>query len=265
MRLTHHATDRVRLAVTPRSLQKRLRELVVVLVSIGHLAPRVAHHGRRGPVERLLAGTEIVAEDHGIIQGSPIAKGGDDRVDGTGGKGCFDARAAALECRESTNTQESPMPGFRITRTAHDAMTARAEADYPEETCGFVFGEDDMLEVLPMRNIQNEMHEKHPEQFSRDSRTAYYFEPVEMQRVLDEKEKAGLPLRSIYHSHPDHDSYFSETDSDAAAPFGEPSFPGVVYLVYSVRDGEVADVKAFDWSTETMRFVEVQLEIHDDA
>jgi len=157
-----------------------------------------------------------------------------------------------------------PVPAcFRLTRAARDAMAARAEADYPDETCGFLFGTDDALEVHPMRNIQNELHEREPERFERTARTAYYFEPKDMARILAAREAAGVRFRAIYHSHPDHDAYFSETDSLAAAPFGEPNFPGVVYLVFSVRDGRVRDLKAFGWSTEHESFVATPLEIVD--
>ena len=110
-----------------------------------------------------------------------------------------------------------------------------------------------------MRNIQNQLHAEDPAANPRDARTAYCFDPREMQRVLEARERAGQPLRAIYHSHPDHDSYFSETDSAAAAPFGEPSYPGVVHLVFSVRRGKVADLKAFDWSERDGRFVEAPL------
>ena len=138
-------------------------------------------------------------------------------------------------------------------------MAARAEADYPDETCGFAFEKNSDLVVVPMENIQNRLHREDPKTHTRDARTAYCFEPVEMLRVLDEHEKAGQPLRAIYHSHPDHDSYFSETDSAAASPFGEPSYPGAVYLVFSVRKGNMVDLKAFDWSDEAAKFVEVTI------
>jgi proteasome lid subunit RPN8/RPN11 len=82
-----------------------------------------------------------------------------------------------------------------------------------------------------------------------------------MQRLIDDREAAGVPLRAIYHSHPDHDAYFSETDSAAAAPLGEPSFPGVVHLVYSVRGGRAGDVKAFDWGADEGRYVEIAIEL----
>ena len=153
------------------------------------------------------------------------------------------------------------MAGFCLSRTAYDRMTLRASEDYPEETCGFVFGDDDALEVVPMRNVQNDLHAQNPAVYERDARTAYFFDPVETQRVLEEKEAAGVPFRAIYHSHPDHDAYFSETDSAAAAPFGEPCYPGVVHLVFSVRKAVVADAKAFDWSESASRYVEVPLSV----
>jgi proteasome lid subunit RPN8/RPN11 len=139
-------------------------------------------------------------------------------------------------------------------------MAARAEADYPEETCGLLFGHGLDLEVVPMENIQDRMHRDFPNQFPRDARRAYYFDPKELERIRGERERNGIPLRAIYHSHPEEDSYFSETDSEAAAPFGEPNPPGAVYLVFSVRKGKVVDLKAFDWSASAGRYTEVPIE-----
>ncbi len=155
------------------------------------------------------------------------------------------------------------MTETRLTRSAYEAMAARARADYPEETCGFVFSSGDELLVVPMENIQNRLHAEDPETHPRTARRAYCFDPVEMQRVMDAHEAAERPLRCIYHSHPDEDSYFSETDSAAAAPFGEPSYPDVVHLVFSVREGKVVDLKAFDWSADEERFVEAPLVVTD--
>ena len=154
---------------------------------------------------------------------------------------------------------------FRISQGALEIMEERCVADYPEETCGFVFATaSGSFDVVPMENIQNRLHAEDPETWSRDARTAYYFDPGEMQRVLEERERLGQAFCSIYHSHPEHDAYFSETDSQAAAVFGEPNFPGVTYLVFSVREGRVVDRKGFDWSAESASFVEVPLEILRD-
>ncbi len=163
----------------------------------------------------------------------------------------------------------------RLSRAAHRRMVECAEADYPEETCGFLFARaaggdgtssdgalaEGDLEVVPMENIQNRLHREDPSFHTRDAKTAYCFDPQEMQRVLRRYEEAGQPLCGIYHSHPDNDAYFSETDSAAAAPFGEPSYPGVVYYVYSVRSGRVAAMKAFDWSADAEAYVEIEVAV----
>ena len=112
-----------------------------------------------------------------------------------------------------------------------------------------------------MPNIQNKLHEENPETYKRDARTAYFMDPQEMARISREKETGGMALGAIYHSHPDAESYFSETDSEAAAAWGTPNFPGVVYLVYSVIAGKVADLKAFDWSEDETQYAELALEI----
>ena len=148
-----------------------------------------------------------------------------------------------------------------ISRAVLETLASRGEADFPDETCGFVFGTDGDLKVVPMENIQNRLHAEDPEQHERDARTAYCFDAKAMLAVLDEHERAGLPLWAIYHSHPDHDAYFSETDSAAASPFGEPSFPGAAHIVLSVRGGKTVDQKAFDWSPSAETFVEVPLSV----
>ena len=153
-----------------------------------------------------------------------------------------------------------PVP-WKMSRAIHRRIGGLAEAEFPREACGLLFGEDGALEVVPMENVQDRLHAADPERHPRTARTAYAFDPGKLLRVLEEKEAASLPLRAIYHSHPDHDAYFSEEDSAFAAPFGEPSYPGVVYLVYSVRSGKAADLKAFDWSEESGAYVEVPVEV----
>jgi proteasome lid subunit RPN8/RPN11 len=144
-----------------------------------------------------------------------------------------------------------------LPRIARDAIAAHAEASFPEEACGLIFGSGAALKVVPMENIQNRLHQEDPGAHPRDATRAYYFDPRAMLGVLEEHDRAGIPLRAIYHSHPDHDAYFSQMDSAAAAPFGEPSYAGAVYLVLSVRDRKTVDLKAFDWSAAEARYVEV--------
>ena len=156
---------------------------------------------------------------------------------------------------------DSTPPGtWEIPSAAYEAMAARAVADYPEETCGLVFGSGDDLEVVPLRNIQNDLHRRFPDVYRRDARTAYEFDTMEKEAVINRHEAEGRPLRAIYHSHPDHDAYFSFTDREAAAPPGwGPIHPGVVYLVFSVYEGKLRAAAGFEWSEEAQDFREISL------
>jgi proteasome lid subunit RPN8/RPN11 len=67
-------------------------------------------------------------------------------------------------------------------------------------------------------------------------------------------------LAAFYHSHPDHDAYFSAEDIAQATPFGEPSYPEALQIVLSVYGQEVRSVRAFAWSPAASSYVEVGLE-----
>ena len=96
-------------------------------------------------------------------------------------------------------------------------------------------------------NIQDRLHQRDPKAHPRTSRTAYRMDDMQVSRILRETEKAGGRAVAFYHSHIDCDAYFSEEDRNAAMFLGEPAYPGVVYLVVSVVDGEVRGQKGFGW------------------
>ncbi|MBV8454964.1 MAG: M67 family metallopeptidase [Deltaproteobacteria bacterium] len=147
-----------------------------------------------------------------------------------------------------------------ISRQAFEAIAAQAEREFPFECCGFIIG-DVSDEVRPIRNIQNEKHAADPAMFQRDARTAYLMEPREHLAVLQEIDRRKLKLKAVYHSHPDHDAYFSATDRAQACSFdpAEPDYPETAYIVMSVRDGKFAGAAAFVWDTEQKGFVEAEL------
>jgi proteasome lid subunit RPN8/RPN11 len=62
--------------------------------------------------------------------------------------------------------------------------------------------------------------------------------------------KDGYRLSVLYHSHVEVGAYFSETDRKSALLNGEPSYPGTIYLVLSVRKRdriEIDEASAFRW------------------
>ena len=100
---------------------------------------------------------------------------------------------------------------LRISRKDHDEMSVSAEAEHPEECCGLLFSGPEDTEVVPMPNLQNQLHAENPETYKRDARTAYYMDARELERIRDEKQAGGMALAAIYHSHPEEKSYFFYT------------------------------------------------------
>ena len=157
------------------------------------------------------------------------------------------------------------MKAASIRRASMDAIVAQAEHEFPFECCGFIIGdnENSVEEVRPVANIQNRMHAKDPAAFPRDARMAFLMEPKEHLAVMLEADRRKLAIRAVYHSHPDHDAYFSATDRAQACSFDppEPDYPGIVYIVMSIRAGKFARAAAFGWNFETKEFAETKLTV----
>jgi len=157
------------------------------------------------------------------------------------------------------------MKAASIRRASMDAMVAQAEHEFPFECCGFIVGDNEssVEEVRPIANIQNRMHAKDPAAFPRDARTAFLMEPKEHLAVMNEVDRRKLALLIVFHSHPDHDAYFSATDRAQACSFDpkEPDYPDTVYIVISIRSGKFARAAAFAWDSEKKEFAETPLTI----
>lgn len=140
---------------------------------------------------------------------------------------------------------------------------AECRKQYPNEACGFVLGESGTkriaVQVVPCKNIQNELHQKDPARYSRDAKTAYVIDPKEIKTVEMEARKLGYSIIAIFHSHPEHGVYFSDEDKGMAAPWGEPLFPGLSYLVVSVYGGEIKNASDFYWDGGKKDFVECKI------
>jgi proteasome lid subunit RPN8/RPN11 len=85
-------------------------------------------------------------------------------------------------------------------------------------------------------------------------------DPKELEAAIDEAERSGVKHKALYHSHPNHDAYFSEEDKAFATPFGEPTFPGAAQIVISIYDRVVKRIAIFVWSEDKKDFAPVPLE-----
>ena len=151
-----------------------------------------------------------------------------------------------------------------ITELDLKEIFAHAKEGYPDEVCGVVIGkpgDPKRNAVHRCANLANQYHQEDPVRFPRDARTAYIMDPKGLLRIQAEADAAGLDFIVFYHSHTDHDAYFSKTDRDLALFNGEPLWPGAQYLVVSVRNWIIEDFKIFIWDSLIKDFRDVDASI----
>jgi [CysO sulfur-carrier protein]-S-L-cysteine hydrolase len=146
-----------------------------------------------------------------------------------------------------------------LSQETWNEISRHAEETFPEECCGLVLSNGVKEQVRRFENIQNKLHALDPATYPRTAAIAYAMDPRELESVLDQADKAGAKLKAFYHSHPDHEAYFSAEDKAFAIPFGEPTFPGAAQIVISLYHRTVKTVKAFAWSDEMKDFLELPI------
>jgi len=144
-----------------------------------------------------------------------------------------------------------------LTESAWNEMTRHAVECFPEECCGVIIRRGDLDVVQRCQNIQNLKHKQDPINNPRDATIAYSIDPQELNVVLNAAAASGATLKAFYHSHPNHDAYFSAEDKAGATPFGEPTYPDTAQIVVSIYDRIVKRVRAYLWSPEQQDFGEV--------
>jgi len=132
-----------------------------------------------------------------------------------------------------------------------------AVREYPDECCGIVTGKGEVNTVHPCRNVQNALHAEDSQRYPRDARTAYTIDRAEADAIFAAARRDAERIVAFYHSHPDHDAYFSDEDKAVQSVFGEPEFPDALHVIVSVRMGAINGVKCFRWDGNG-DFVEVE-------
>jgi proteasome lid subunit RPN8/RPN11 len=113
---------------------------------------------------------------------------------------------------------------IEIDRQPWAEMVAHAEATYPDECCGAMLGsaDGDRKTVRVSMRLDNA---------ATGSRHAYYeLRPEDLLRADREARDRKMDLIGIYHSHPDCDAYFSQTDLKNSCPWYS-------FVVLSIQKG----------------------------
>ena len=138
-------------------------------------------------------------------------------------------------------------------------ISRHAAESFPEECCGIVVQHAIKDEVCRLENIQNRLHALDPETYPRQATIAYAMDPKELERMIDKATAAGATVKAFYHSHPNHEAYFSAEDKAFATPFGEPTFPDAAQIVVSIYDRSVKRMAVFTWDSRAHDFLEIPL------
>ncbi len=147
---------------------------------------------------------------------------------------------------------------MKLSKDTIDKLHTHALNEYPYECCGIVTGNEKKQTVHECRNVQNRLHTENPVIHPRDARTAYFIERGEFDGIIASAEKQNETIVAFYHSHPEHDAYFSEEDLAAQTVFGEPEFPDTMHVVISVMNGEITDTQCYIWDRELQIFSAIE-------
>ena len=141
-----------------------------------------------------------------------------------------------------------------LTPQARAQLARHAEEAYPHECCGVLTGV-----VEGERRVARAAHRARNLDTER-AHDRYAMDPADRLAAEEAARAAGEAVVGFYHSHPEHDAYFSRTDLERSEEFqwGEPWVPpAYVYVVVSVRGARVVASKAFVVEAGAAREVEV--------
>lgn len=121
---------------------------------------------------------------------------------------------------------------IKINGDAWRVMVEHAKATYPNECCGAMLGTVDGSDkqvklAVPLENA-----------FSGEQAERYELRPEDLLAADRKAREQGMDLVGIFHSHPDCDAYFSETDLKNSCPWYS-------FLVLSIKRGDFDHANSF--------------------
>ena len=125
-------------------------------------------------------------------------------------------------------------------------MRKDAVRAFPNECCGFMYGHETSIEriitmAIPVINSKDG-----------DQRRRFEIDPFDYMKAEAYALKHNTTLLGVYHSHPQHPAIASETDLKSAMPFFS-------YVIYSVIDGRINDIKSWQLIDNGESFYEEEI------
>jgi proteasome lid subunit RPN8/RPN11 len=133
---------------------------------------------------------------------------------------------------EDKNISASRFGMIEVEQSPWEAMVLHAERTYPNECCGAMLGhiqgdKKTVNEAIPLENASIGEQRRH-----------YELRPEDLLSAEKAARQRGLDLIGIFHSHPDCDAYFSDTDLRNSCPWYS-------FLVLSIKNGKYDHANSF--------------------
>jgi proteasome lid subunit RPN8/RPN11 len=121
---------------------------------------------------------------------------------------------------------------IEIEKTAWSAMVEHAQSTFPNECCGAMLGRVDgdnklVSLAVPIENA-----------YDGAQGARYEIKPEYLLAADREARAHGMDLVGIFHSHPDCDAYFSETDLKNSCPWYS-------FVILSIKNGQFDHANSF--------------------
>ena len=136
---------------------------------------------------------------------------------------------------------------IKISEEAVETINADGIAAFPNECCGFLYGHDStgggrqITLAVPVTNSKEG-----------DQRRRFEISPLDYLRAEQFALQSDTQLLGVYHSHPNHPAIASQRDLAVAMPYFS-------YVIVSVMDGEIADLKSWRLKDEVQEFLEEEV------
>jgi proteasome lid subunit RPN8/RPN11 len=134
---------------------------------------------------------------------------------------------------------------IKLTSVVEEAIRIHGEQAFPNECCGFLFGNETDGRVINLSTRVENSKEG-------DQRRRFEISPFDYMKAEQFAIENETTLLGIYHSHPNHPAIASVHDLAKAMPYFS-------YVIVSIMDGKYDDIKSWKLYDEKREFHEEQV------
>ena len=134
---------------------------------------------------------------------------------------------------------------IKLMAKVEEAIKLHGEEAFPNECCGFLFGNEKNGRVIGLSTKVENSKEG-------DQRRRFEISPFDYMKAEQFAIKNNTTLLGIYHSHPNHPAIASVHDLAKAMPYFS-------YVIVSIMEGKYDDIKSWKLKDEKREFYEEQV------